>query len=516
MKRKRLWTGLLLGSLLLTGCAQTPESKVVREKGQSVKEYQEETASEGTLQTDTAAAADTEGTGTEGAASGDMTAGAIRERLKLPEKYTASESLEDGSFSLTCDAEISVPDVTAVPVYSVTQKEFSQEWIDQVKETFFGDAPLYDGEKYFVYTKDYCLSKIDELKAYQAAGETDPYGILEGYETEAGENANLDEIWSIQREIDDWESRYQEAPEEPVKEEKTLTVEADGYSSAAVETDDGVFQIRLLSYSTYPMDIRISRIQQDNLTNTSSWYAPDEVTAETSENSEMPTPEEIRESAGITAEKATEMADAWVEKLGLSDFSAKYTLPAVEIIDTGMMQTKYGDTGYLVYYTRDVDGISVTCESDGGGALESMDSTTESWAYEALTICVNQEGLQMASILNLYELGEKTAQNVELMEFSEAASIFENMLRLKNMNLGEGGAQSYSVDHVTFGYMRIYDPGEDSKSGSLVPVWDFFGTCTQTYAYDGETYTSVSSSPMNSFLTINAADGTVIDRSLGY
>lgn len=504
MKRKCLWAALLLGSLLLSGCAQTPESKVVREKGQSAKEYREETAAE----------SETAGSETAAENASADAAVSLRDRLNAPETYTASVALEDGSFSLTCDAAVSVPDVEAVPIYKVTQKEFSREWIDQVKQVFFGDAVLYDGEKYFVYTKDYCLSQINELKEYQAAGVTDPYGILEGYETEAGEN--LDDVWSIQEEIDNWEIRYQEAPDEPVKEETELTVEADGYASAAVETDAGLFQIRLISYSTYPMDIRISRVRRDNLTNPSSWFAPDYTMAEVSENDAIPTEEEIEKSAGITKEEAAKMADAWVEQLGLTDFSAKCTLPAVESIDNGMLTTSYGDTGYLIYYTRDVDGIPITCESNGGGALESMDSTMESWAYEALSVCVNGEGLQNVSILNLYDLGEKTVQNADLLEFSEAASIFENMMRLKNMDLSEGSVFEYNVDRATLGYMRVYDPGEDAKSGSLVPVWDFFGTCRQQYVYDGETYISTSGSPMYSFLTINATDGTVIDRSLGY
>ena len=34
----------------------------------------------------------------------------------------------------------------------------------------------------------------------------------------------------------------------------------------------------------------------------------------------------------------------------------------------------------------------------------------------------------------------------------------------------------YHIERITFGYSRIYEPATDSKSGVLVPVWDFFGS----------------------------------------
>ena len=46
-------------------------------------------------------------------------------------------------------------------------------------------------------------------------------------------------------------------------------------------------------------------------------------------------------------------------------------------------------------------------------------------------------------------------------------------------------------------------------SGVLVPVWDFFGT----QAFDDIT---IGQDGYQSLLTINAVDGSIIDRDLGY
>ncbi|MEI3413163.1 MAG: DUF6034 family protein [Blautia sp.] len=39
-------------------------------------------------------------------------------------------------------------------------------------------------------------------------------------------------------------------------------------------------------------------------------------------------------------------------------------------------------SGYALYYTRNINGVPVTYTMDAGGALEDMDSTMETWAYE--------------------------------------------------------------------------------------------------------------------------------------
>lgn len=50
----------------------------------------------------------------------------------------------------------------------------------------------------------------------------------------------------------------------------------------------------------------------------------------------------------------------------------------------------------------------------------------------------------------------------------------------------------------------------------MVPVWDFLGTKVIDHNNTGEAYTDSFGGPYESCLTINAMDGTVIDRDLGY
>ncbi|NLB42889.1 MAG: hypothetical protein GX815_11660, partial [Clostridiales bacterium] len=66
--------------------------------------------------------------------------------------------------------------------------------------------------------------------------------------------------------------------------------------------------------------------------------------------------------------------------------------------------------------------------------------------------------------------------------------------------------------------MRVTEQ-DVGDSGLVIPVWDFFGTLTLkskpgqpnlAEGDDGGRYTYTS------FLTINAIDGSIIDRELGY
>ena len=64
------------------------------------------------------------------------------------------------------------------------------------------------------------------------------------------------------------------------------------------------------------------------------------------------------------------------------------------------------------------------------------------------------------------------------------------------------------------GYSRIYDPVTDNDTGLMVPVWDFFGgfDCKG----DGYDEKDPGERSTQSHMTINAIDGTVIDRGVGY
>lgn len=538
MKKRSIILTALICISLAAGCAKTPDEPIVRKKGsQNLENYKEAQIQEDSEETENDTQESEDGTANETAnetANGTINetaeigkTNALAARLEVPEVYQSSAQSEDGLFQLDCDAQVHVPDVDQISVYKVNQLPFDENLIAQMTRGFFGDSPVYNGDKYFQVTKERALEKLEELKGYQAAGNLDPYGYIAAYQESNGDDINPDEIYSLQRDIDSWEEVYQQAPETEQKEEVTPGFSAESGSNdpniynfqfdGAVEKDGGVYLYRLKRGAGNHMQIEVARVDPADTSNYNRWIESYYDRYAESDNKDIPEKSTAESMAGITPQEAVEIADEYIKNLGLNDFSAKSVQLSVKSSDnTADQKGIFTEAGYLVTYTRDINGFPVTREKNLGGGLESMDSTQETWGYENVEFVINKDGLQYAQILNLYQIGEKKVENVDIKSFPEIAGIFEQMLQIKNSNMEYEDKSAYHIKDVTLGYMRVYDPGADSASGILVPVWDFFGARDVETAYEGETYNYTNGERYNSFLTVNAADGTIINRDLGY
>ena len=125
------------------------------------------------------------------------------------------------------------------------------------------------------------------------------------------------------------------------------------------------------------------------------------------------------------------------------------------------------------------------------------------------------EAPQHYSNLVSYEIGDVQTEHVKLMDFDSVINIYEQMMEISNADLTEWEKiRTYHIRKITVGYTRIYNPEADSTSGILVPVWDFFGEFDSET--DEETEKRSGEHSVRSMMTINAIDGSLIDRELGY
>jgi CDP-diacylglycerol pyrophosphatase len=81
--------------------------------------------------------------------------------------------------------------------------------------------------------------------------------------------------------------------------------------------------------------------------------------------------------------------------------------------------------------------------------------------------------------------------------------------------------REFTINEIRFGYAKIARQ-DNPNQYLLVPAWDFFGTCKDTMAanisdpnYDKDN-ASIENNFRQSFMTINAIDGSAINRNLGY
>ena len=497
--RCRRWAagacGVLLCASLLGGCAKTPEDSVVKLKGEAAGGGYEEAES----------------------AAGGQT---LREILAAPEHYESETKDPTGKLTVITDAQVEIPEAEEVDTIAVSQHPFGQEEIDRITEALFGEADIYDYYSYTEKTKEDYRAWIEELEGYVAAGNLDPY--REGTD----ENGNY--IYDIYGVIEQAKRDYENAPEEAERKKvrpqyglevgigmgETEVME-DSFSGI-VDTGDGkLYQYDIFSYGPVPMRVQVKRLGNTahaGLEQPEWWAYQDMEGGELS----YPDEEEIKTKAEISLEEAKEMADEKVSALGISDMdvvSWDYALRSQAWEEKGggdFWENEENQAGYLLHYARRLSGIPITHTVDEGGAYEDIEGTTETWSYERLDFYVTKEGVDRMDLTNLYDIGEVRTENVKLLPFSEVTAIYEKMMQIQNADvLNYEDSRTYRIDRIAFGYTRIYEPSTDSRQGVLVPAWDFFGSFEVPGRDNAKT-------PNQSFLTINAADGSVINRGLGY
>lgn len=214
----------------------------------------------------------------------------------------------------------------------------------------------------------------------------------------------------------------------------------------------------------------------------------------------------------ISLEEAIAFADKEANMFG-ADFSlAQY----------GQMDAKYSAIGddyeyYVFKYTREINGIPVNVDSMRGVG----DGSNYVAGNEAIWIAVNDGGVCYLCYRNPVSTGELVEANVKLMPFEEIADIFEkvSLLQIKPVELYEELRRNDMViSEVRLGYMAVKQ-SESVGGYRYIPVWDFYGTYTPIYEGPAETlevFEHQYSQLPEPVVTINAIDGTVIDRSMGY
>nr|WP_295278452.1 DUF6034 family protein [uncultured Blautia sp.] len=493
--------GLTLCMGILAGCARTPDSSLVKQKGStSLDAYKE---------ADSSNSVDKE--------KNDNTASrtTIRDLINAPASYKSKVTDDSSKLVVNTDATIEIPDVEKISAISVTPAEVTQDLLDRITDAFFKDAKIYTAESYYTKTKEEIKKTIDKLKEDVANGNLDP----NNWGTDEDGNLN----YNIYDDIEYWEEQYQSAPETKALAEGRPIAGTQSYSDSgevmgnnefngvAQMKDGSEFYYSTSTWGPDPLNVTIKKTVKKG----GEEIPSDAVWSEYSSLSPYEKPTE--DSVGISLDEAKKLVQEKVDAMGLSDLQQCGWEYAIHTTIGTDDNSSYLGSGYVIYYNRTINGVPLTYTMDAGGALEDMDSTMETWAYENLYFYVDADGIDSMTYANPYSIGDTKTENLSLLPFSEIMKIYEKMMVVTNAdNMEYENSRIYDIDRIVLGYARIYEPSTDAHTGLLVPVWDFFGSRKIDSEYDGEAYSDTTDYPTWSFLTINAVDGSMIDRSLGY
>lgn len=216
----------------------------------------------------------------------------------------------------------------------------------------------------------------------------------------------------------------------------------------------------------------------------------------------------------LTLAQAAAIADARVKEITDEPFALFMAgeSPGIIYDDQLMLAGKEREgtgTSYNFVYTRVAEGAPLLpCLHELQITYERPTAAAPPMGYEQILIAVNKAGeITNCDWHNPCVVGE-AGEACALLPKDDILSIAETIFPLKQQYYEQtlGGART-AVTRVSLGYMAVLQRYQ-AETYALTPVWNFYGRVTLTR--DGETFSELP------LLTLNAIDGTVIDRKYGY
>jgi len=463
MIRKMFSTGLLIALVILSAaCQSTPEKAAVAEKNRSLMKVIAEPA---------------------------ITASQWIE--SAPEDWQETLEYQNG-VQVMIDADIEIPDVTLFPVVEVSPHRFSQEEARKYVDVLLQGKPIFEINT--VRTQSDVEAELLSIEA-----DIEHIKRTEGMKEEQ-RNTKLEEL---DRELKSLKDEYQRAPEKaPDLEPASVVFQPCSDTSEAIRIQANTDNNVPAELEMYTSDNGIDSILSFLLSDRRRKYN---------------IPVEAREQFdGMTLSRqdAIQKAKDCLKSIGLSDML---------LVKTEAFSDGYGDECgvslsdnpktnkcYQFYFTRSVEGIPVTADdfSDGltGGDDQRFDQV---WPAESIRVWVDDGGVFGIFWGNMGDMGQILNKNVALLDIDEIMDKFKKQIFYeKTWNNGtEYTDDTITIKKIKLGMMRIR---LQDKQYAYLPIWDFIGDWTYKDEADGYEASDIS------LLTLNAIDGSVIDRELGY
>lgn len=513
---------LCLSTRLLTACQKTTEEVIVTEK-----ESNDTSSYEATEKKETNSF--------------------LRNQINAPKHYKNEISYQNGALKISTDAEVIVPEVDSVDTISVSAKEFDQELIDKTTKAFFGNNPVYDGGRYNTLTKFQIEKQIDTLEKYAAEGNMYPYAFMPEDDVNAVMKIYNNFLKTAPENIEKIKVNPQfglPANYEDMDGNQQQVTMANDFSGV-VETEKGIYDYSMqrVNDSVISSIVDITKkSEKDDLYMASGWFNTEGLLSSDGYIREKDqaekyymnrrmlgynfsmNEEEIKKYINISYEDAKALADDKIEALGYDDMEVNASGYSLKYTNT-IAKENIIEGAYKFYYTRKINNFPVSYTTNWGGASEG---DIVPWGYEVINFIVGDNGIEEVVIRDPYDVGAVIKENVKLLSFEEIIKIYEQMMenadfdireldmaRQREFAIANIEQRTYHITKIKLGYCRIYDPKVDNKTGVLVPVWDFYGGFDIDLK-DGDGIRNNGKYTNDSVITINAVDGTIIDRSLGY
>ena len=474
--------------LLLTACQPTPATPPVVNKGDS--------------QLAEIIAASTQSAAPSAAISNDPAQNAalkeaLLKTLGAPETFADAYKNKKGNVTVEINATVEVPAAADIPAIEVKTRPFPQAEVDKFAAYFLKGAPVFK-EKH-VRTKAEIMSRILQEKYF-----VDMITRSDEYKKHPRVVADLN---NAKKRLEELQEQYAAAPEQRERTPSTtqlikteygteLSVVADLGKDAAAEFD---------AYSS----------DKDSIICFTNYGSGHYMPAFTS-----PYQTTLPRGMKTSLEDAKKTVTQCLAELGITDMQIQDTDISTYYALSGYgKDTTQNKQCYVFLLERNFHGIPVTCiaestANDGDDpSIPKSEEPNYDYVVEAerLEINVDDTGIIRFEWHNPIQEEKTLAAHVNLMNFADIVAKAKDYMFYKTYSDSRTKAAIH-ITSIKLGMMRIT---QKDKPGEylMAPVWDFIGNREQTVDNGSPEWLTFGD---QSYVTVNAIDGSFIHRDWGY
>ncbi len=425
-------------------------------------------------------------------------------------RYIYEKTYETSGNTLSIDVELTGGNESKMPVLTVAEKPFeSGESLKKITDAFFPDYSHYFLSE---LTKEDYQSEIERFQLYlfreqnhldPGTGEPLPEGkestysypladSLQHLSREERNKMSTVELLSIY--VNELKEKYANAPNDDDLPPATYTIRIPEDSPSPQENlrivkQNQKYDVNFVNWGDIPGSTFMV-----NRSNSDSTFSAEE---------DLPKKATLPDELGNTAER--QKIDAMIKAAGIDYMELNCAF--------------VGEDACQYIYTRAYNGAQEDCAvyylgmtaTDGEGTV-----VQNLWTPEYLQITMVDGEIEDIDWYNPSQVVSVDNENVKILPWSEIQKIFERqigyMLAPTSESRAEGigplfwKASDLRINRISLGLMKVIM--KDTNEYKLIPVWSFFG--------QDNLNTELEDCPEKCYLTINAMDGSIVDRGVMY
>jgi|LFRM01.1.fsa_nt_gb hypothetical protein len=468
--KKSITLAMLIFAMLIVSCQPTPENIIVRNKGNDTLHKLISNANH------------------EDQHDGFTSIGKVS-------KYIEDKSLK---VEVEVDAVVTVPKLSAIPVYTYEYREFTQSEIYRIVDV------LCQGKKLYQINNELTVDDINERIIHWKRRLAE---LTENQNDSDNDNATPLTSEIIEEIITGYEELIKTTPSEFELVPVSFTIPTDENSYSFKGQTDAV-QSKKESIS-----IEYSKEQGALI----SYYNPYFLRKSYKTYTDI-----VPDNLTIDEQEAIDLAQNILQDLGEAQMQLTSIVAdevTVESVSSLTNNESVLSPYYQLTFMRSIEGIPTTYEY----RYFTEDENAIPMNYERIYLYINDDGLVAFEWFSPLIQKELLNNNVGIIEFDEILQeAIKNLPLMVNVDVtGKRDYTQITIDEIRLGYMQVKLKNSRNKF-MIIPVWDFFGAKKDHYtemipgwAINDDGWL-ISDNLAISHITINAVDGSVIDRDLGY